>query len=277
MCKQPVGYEFWVGIVACFVAPAFKDTMAAAGVGGEAAALKARLSELDKSILLLESQYNAVCATLVSCYPPGTSLAEALSSPLIDKEGFPIATVDVYRVRHLRADANRLRYDIKEKAKEIDEGLKALHAAMPIGSASAGKGAPREPTRQGALSDDVLTKLRPFAIIGDVTPGSPAATAGLQKGDKVLQFADLACTPSPTTPAGGDASMSGSSSVPVEAPASGVRLPSLTDLAALVRARAGETLNLAVSRDGSIVKLKLTPQPWSGPGLLGCMVLPAEP
>ena len=49
--------------------------------------------------------------------------------PLVDAQGFPRADVDVYAVTHLRAQAARLRNDVREATERIKVALEQVHSA----------------------------------------------------------------------------------------------------------------------------------------------------
>lgn len=52
----------------------------------------------------------------------------------------------------------------------------------------------------------------------------------------------------------------------------------MTDVAVVVRHSAGRSINVLVQREGrsAPIPLMLTPQPWSGEGLIGCKISPLE-
>lgn len=86
----------------------------------------------------------------------------------------------------------------------------------------------------------------PFAVIDELTPGSPAATAGLQLGDQLCSFAGV------------------SKAVP----------STLQAVAAALAANEGRPVEAVVLRQGAPLALQLTPQQWGGRGLLGCHLRP---
>jgi len=97
-----------------------------------------------------------------------------MDDPLIDRQGFPRADIDVYQVRHARSSIKRLANDHKEIMKQIDQMLLNIHqnkGAQPV---------------QG--SEEVLP---PFAYVNTVEANSPASTAGLEKNDKILKFGHI--------------------------------------------------------------------------------------
>ena len=52
----------------------------------------------------------------------------------------------------------------------------------------------------------------------------------------------------------------------------------MSDIAVVVRHSSGRSINVLVQREGrnAPVPLSLTPQPWSGEGLIGCKITPLE-
>jgi hypothetical protein len=46
-----------------------------------------------------------------------------VSTPLVDKEGYPRADIDVYRARHLRKRLNEIRFDHAAIMKKIEENV----------------------------------------------------------------------------------------------------------------------------------------------------------
>eukprot|EP00163_Fabomonas_tropica_P007387 TRINITY_DN1710_c1_g1_i2.p1 TRINITY_DN1710_c1_g1~~TRINITY_DN1710_c1_g1_i2.p1 ORF type:complete len:601 (-),score=100.80 TRINITY_DN1710_c1_g1_i2:1309-3111(-) len=86
----------------------------------------------------------------------------------------------------------------------------------------------------------------PFARVDVVQQGSPAEQAGLLAGDLVVKLGSV--THQSTQP--------------------------LSGAGAVVSSSEGQTLDVVVVRDGTPLMLTLTPQRWSGQGLLGCALLP---
>ena len=83
---------------------------------------------------------------------------------------------------------------------------------------------------------------RPFAVIDEVSHASPAETAGLKVGDKIVQFGHIGIeTPTP-----------------------------IQAVASLLSTSEGRHIECMVSRGAEMVKLRLMPQGWEGRGLLGC-------
>ncbi|KAJ3330393.1 hypothetical protein HDU76_005777, partial [Blyttiomyces sp. JEL0837] len=97
-----------------------------------------------------------------------------MKEPLVDKEGFPRADVDVYSVRHARAALHRLINDHKAIMAELETTMQQIFSSISQSSVS---------KHQVALV--------PFAVVNSVAPDSPASLAGLQPGDKVLKFGTI--------------------------------------------------------------------------------------
>lgn len=218
-------------------------------------------------------------------------------------EGFPRADVDLLAVRTLRQRVIVLTNDYKAKQREVDALLQQLHALGPAAFVAAtpsfdaktdgvasGAGAAAVRSADGASAraagpvdaleaafrglelPDEPAAFHPFARVDEVSPGSPAAGAGLQVGDRIAVFGSLISIAAVGAAAGGSASSAGAPS----------RIPTLADLGSLVRASQGISLPLLVLRASgagvgsadALVRLTLTPQAWAGAGLLGCHVVP---
>ncbi|XP_037633692.1 26S proteasome non-ATPase regulatory subunit 9 [Sebastes umbrosus] len=163
-----------------------------------------------------------------------------VEGPLVDGEGFPRADVNVYQIRTARHSISCLQNDHKAIMVEIEEALHKLHAREK---------AKREGDEAGALEEPMeqqVTLPPPFARVDAVTQGSPACKAGLRVGDEVIEFG----------------------SVTTE------NFQNLQNIASVVQRSEGKPLRVAVIRDGQKAQMSLTPQRWSGRGLLGCNIVP---
>lgn len=242
-----------------------------------ALAAKQQLLALDRKRVAMEADIEALMSTLE---PVG------MSAPLVDADGFPRADVDVMRVRETRVQIVKLHNDLKAIMKQCEQALLELHSfgpaalvaapTLPTASAAASTPADGSSAASAAMSaarvehrcdcGDHL-QLRPFALVTEVFPASPAAEAGLMAGDEIVSFHDLrAGRGSPAA------------------------LPSLTQLAVAVREHATKPLYVCVLRkagaavaassrsDGDAGEtrvaardaytLQLVPHAWSGTGLL---------
>ncbi len=89
-------------------------------------------------------------------------------------------------VRTVRNKVIMLRNDLKAKNGELESALAALHALGPVAGNPVPRARPAGSDSQPPTSADssafdaALDGSVPFAIVDDVTPGSPAAEAGIQ-------------------------------------------------------------------------------------------------
>jgi 26S proteasome non-ATPase regulatory subunit 9 len=204
------------------------------------------------------------------------------SAPLVDSDGFPVAGVDLFAVRAARQRAAMLRNDCRAAEAERAAALLARHAARaaaaggaaacvaaepragaadtaaaePRGGAAASTPAP--PASSSALPA-ACAGLLPFAVVGAVSAGSPAAAAGLVAGDGLVALGMLRGA----------------------ALGSGAAAPRLEAVAAEVGRSRGAELPVVVLRRGhaagaaaEALALTMTPREWAGAGLLGCQLLP---
>ncbi|KAL6114123.1 psmd9 [Pungitius sinensis] len=163
-----------------------------------------------------------------------------VEGPLVDAEGFPRADVDVYHVRTARHSISCLQNDHKAIMEEIEEALHKLHAGE-----KAKRGRDEAGAQEEAMEQQV-TLPPPFARVDAVTQGSPACGAGLRVGDELIEFG----------------------SVNTE------NFQNLQNIASVVQHSEGKPLSVTVIRDGKKAQMGLTPQRWSGRGLLGCNIVP---
>ncbi|CAG0881453.1 unnamed protein product [Darwinula stevensoni] len=174
-----------------------------------------------------------------------------MNTPLVDEEGYPRSDVDVPRVRAARHQIICLQNDRKALLKEIEDGLLAIHdverttsVEVPPQSSSAGANGYHH-IEDGLSHGQHKT---PFIRISDVSPGSPAALAGFENGDLITQFGSITSE----------------------------NYKKLNDIAEAVSHSQNHPLNIQAKREDQFVKLILTPQTWSGRGLLGCKVNPLK-
>ncbi|KAI9598366.1 hypothetical protein BDF19DRAFT_432270 [Syncephalis fuscata] len=96
-----------------------------------------------------------------------------MHEPLVDREGYPRADIDVYSARKIRVRIIELRNDLRDCMACIE---KALHEpVLPLASI--------------ATASTIASK--PFARVNAVSPDSPAWDAGLRRDDRILCFGDI--------------------------------------------------------------------------------------
>ncbi|TNN62567.1 26S proteasome non-ATPase regulatory subunit 9 [Liparis tanakae] len=165
---------------------------------------------------------------------------------LVDAEGFPRADVNVYQIRTARNSISCLQNDHKAIMEEIEEALHKLHAREKAKRETDEPGAGGEAMEPMEPMEQQVTLPPPFARVDAVTQGSPACGAGLRVGDEVIEFG----------------------SVNTE------NFQNLQNIASVVQHSDGKPLRVTVIRDGQKAQMSLTPQRWSGRGLLGCNIVP---
>jgi 26S proteasome non-ATPase regulatory subunit 9 len=94
-----------------------------------------------------------------------------METPLVDRDGFPRADIDIYAVRGARKRIIELRNDLKENMEEIAKKLQEVYAVPE----SAPSGTEGKESSEG--------QAQPFAKVDGVAPGSPASEAVRQVFD----------------------------------------------------------------------------------------------
>nr|AAI60446.1 psmd9 protein [Xenopus tropicalis] len=165
-----------------------------------------------------------------------------MDEPLVDREGYPRADVDIYQVRTARHNIICLQNDHKAIMKEIEESLHRLHAREKE------KREKDEAEAQAEALQSHQALPTAFAKVDVVTPGSPASMSGLQVGDEIISFGTVNTS----------------------------NFQSLQNIAEVVQHSEGKPLSVSVVRNGKLVSFALTPLRWSGKGLLGCNIIPLK-
>ncbi|XP_023332707.1 26S proteasome non-ATPase regulatory subunit 9 [Eurytemora carolleeae] len=160
-----------------------------------------------------------------------------MEDPLVDAEGFPRADIDVYQVRHARHSIRTKSNDLKDVLNKIESGLHNIHAQA----------------REGIGLEDNLSSLStgrekpiPFARVLVVCAGSPAETAGIKPGDLIAGFGSVNSS----------------------------NFTSLKSISEVVEHSENKPLTVILLRDDAVHRLRLTPEIWSGQGLLGLKIRP---
>lgn len=164
-----------------------------------------------------------------------------MQTPLLTPDGFPRADIDVAQIRTTRARIVRLRNDHKSLMKEIEPLLHAHFATLAAQTAPSASSANGAESVDGESGDET-----PFANVRAVSDASPASSAGLRPGDRVVRFGE----------------------------ADWLNHEKLGRVARVVAASEGRSVPVIVVREGAVVRLALTPRRWEGRGLLGCHLVP---
>ncbi|KAL4069940.1 hypothetical protein V8B97DRAFT_566323 [Scleroderma yunnanense] len=167
-----------------------------------------------------------------------------MTSPLVDREGFPRADLDIYAVRGARVRIIELRNDLREIMDEIGKVLEHVYDPSLVVAA---------PSTEGSSSPvGAGENLQPFARVDGVAPGSPAAESGLHREDLIVKFDHLI--------------------------RSSFTDATLQPLAELVSGNENRELRVQVLRGDELVTLSFTPKKgWGGRGMLGCHIVPYNP
>ncbi|CAI5532362.1 unnamed protein product, partial [Closterium sp. Naga37s-1] len=237
----------------------------------------------------LEAQIDALAARLNA--PGGGGTNESL----VDKEGFPRADIDIPRVRSDRHRLAMLHADHKQLTGQIESLLVEIHSqakpreqkpaktdgpnsTLPSAIATAPAASPAATSTSAAAPNaDVtaaaLPSSKPFAMVDEVTPGSPAEVDGVRLGDRLLRFGSVAAAAAGGGAAAADGAPAGEVTEGREG-GGGSRVAGggaelLKQVAAELQGSEGRGVNMTVLRAGNVVELLVTPRRWGGRGLLG--------
>ncbi|BGP41636.1 putative 26S proteasome regulatory subunit [Rhodotorula kratochvilovae] len=167
-----------------------------------------------------------------------------MHAPLVDREGFPRADIDVAGVRTARVHIIRLRNDLKDLFAEME---RLVQQGLPRGDEQP-RGAKEEDVEMEHEEEDGGET--PFAKVDAVAPGSPADSAGMKRDDLLVALGSVLAA----------------------------NHDHLRAVAALVGRSEGTALPVVVRRGGERLELTLTPRSgWGGRGLLGCHIVPYAP
>lgn len=194
------------------------------------------------SFAVLQRRKDDVEAELMALGNVLESHGVKMDTPLLTRDGFPRADIDVAQIRTTRAQIIRLRNDHKDLMKQIESFLHDHFANLDNSEEAS---TPAQP-RLEALP-------RAFAKVNTITPSSPAEQAGLRPADEIRVF--------------GHVNQSNHDN--------------LKKLAECVQDNEGQNISIEVSRPSGAAQrrdeLRLTLRPnrdWGGRGLLGCHILP---
>lgn len=174
-----------------------------------------------------------------------------MHTSLTTPDGYPRSDLDIAQIRTTRARIIHLRNDHKALMKRIEAGLidhfanAAEEEPLPI--ASTRHAADSSSIQSTSTGTSTSSTAPAFAVVNTVSPSSPAATAGLRPGDRVVQFGD----------------------------ANWLNHEKLSKVAQVVGRNEGRPIEVVVTREISgrsgTITLTLTPRrDWGGRGSLGC-------
>uniref|UniRef100_A0A7S3LJE4 PDZ domain-containing protein n=2 Tax=Aplanochytrium stocchinoi TaxID=215587 RepID=A0A7S3LJE4_9STRA len=225
-------------------------------MGNKREQLRAKFAELEEKKKAMEVEISAIAQELNS---PGPNKAPpvGMKGNLVDHEGFPRADVDVHAIRLQRNRYATLQNDHKGIMKQIEELLKEIMALPKEKNVSSHPDSVPVPTPVKVKStseanrgiDESVSELVAFLWVDRVEPGSPAESAGLRVGDRILRFGSVRHLSENVSP-----------------------------LFDAVVQEVGRNINspidVVIERDLGRQTLHLTPRQWSGRGMLGCNLMP---
>ncbi|KAL1620972.1 putative 26s proteasome non-atpase regulatory subunit [Diplodia seriata] len=148
------------------------------GVARRDMSLQELMAEKDR----VQSELSALSSVLDS---HGVNMRTSLTT----FDGYPRDDIDIAQIRTTRARIIHLQNDLKGLYEKIEKGLHTHHASLQEAANAAGTGSTASVAGSRATDDAALQA--PFAKVNDVVPGSPADSAGLKAGDKILKFGDV--------------------------------------------------------------------------------------
>ena len=215
------------------------------------------LLKLDQEKKTIESEIADLIDYLTGEGMPG------VEGSLVDSEGYPLPNLDLYAIRNARRtlimkknDLTTLMDKIESKmASYFEEVNKKKQSDSAFTDKRDKKEDDKEPIGVSLPDEDKKKEVNtsatkePFALISEVTEGSPAEEAGLKQGDAITSF-DVILT-------------KGKSPNPLQA------------IAMICRDKTNEKIPVTVIRKNNdnileTVNLELIPHTWSGRGILGC-------
>ncbi|KAI0187428.1 26S proteasome non-ATPase regulatory subunit 9 [Xylaria flabelliformis] len=174
-----------------------------------------------------------------------------METPLITRDGFPRADIDVAQIRTTRSRIIHLKNDYKDLMNAIEKHLHEHFASLQdIGDVASNP----NPANQATIMGDSIpeTLEAPFAKVNSVVANSPAEAAGLKAGDEIRNFGYV----------------------------NRANHDGLKKVGECVQGNEGQRVLVKISRRADSgtrqeLQLYLTPQRnWGGRGLLGCHILP---
>ncbi|KYK55536.1 26S proteasome non-ATPase regulatory subunit 9 [Drechmeria coniospora] len=198
----------------------------------------------------LQAKKETVEAELKSLGSVLDSHGVGMETPLVTRDGFPRADIDVAQIRTTRARVIRLRNDYKDIMSKMEKFLHQHFASLDDADATAPSSHSPLPAAVPDAQADGLED--PFAKVNTVAPRSPAEGAGLKAGDVIRVFGYV----------------------------NKMNHDDLKRVAECVQNNEGKNILIRVSRAAGSSRqqelcLTLTPtRDWGGRGMLGCHIIP---
>lgn len=202
-----------------------------------AQALRSTLNVLSAQRDALEAEADAIHSELTSPGVNGEPPA-GIKTSFIDAEGYPRGDIDIFNVKDKRRRLAEINTDYKALMKQIEQTMMELHKELPP--------VPATETTSSPASVSTPSAPKPMAKLDEIFPGSPAATAGIELNDLLIEFGTVT---------------SNTESF-------------LKSIVELVGKNVNQPIPIVVLRNSERVELSITPQPWGGRGLLGCHLTP---
>ncbi|KAI1203020.1 hypothetical protein F5X97DRAFT_284633 [Nemania serpens] len=174
-----------------------------------------------------------------------------MDTPLLTRDGFPRADLDIAQIRTTRSRIIYLRNDYKDLMNAIEKHLHEHFASLRD---TDNVTSPPNPANGATMMGDTLPETLevPFAKVNSVVAESPADVAGLKAGDELRNFGYVNKS----------------------------NHDDLKKVAECVQGNEGQRVLVKISRRGDSgtrqeLQLYLIPRRnWGGRGLLGCHILP---
>ncbi|KAG5366403.1 26S proteasome non-ATPase regulatory subunit 9 [Yarrowia sp. B02] len=199
---------------------------------------------MSQHIFELQNKRKDLRETVDALYDVLASHKVTMTTPLT-VDGFPRADIDVHQIRSTRHQIIRLENDIAAVQKELEDAVMGHWAERGTETKAATNGVTSNGSSNGSSNGTTTTATTtidhvvPFATVGAVSAGSPAASAGLQTNDKIVKLGNVEAT----TP----------------------RIPQALPLAVVE----GNPTEVILLRGDSTLTLTLLPAKWEGNGLIG--------
>ncbi|KAJ1961450.1 Kinesin-like protein kip2 [Dispira parvispora] len=110
-----------------------------------------------------------------------------LEDPLVDADGFPRSDIDVIAVRALRVKSIELRNDLKQTMARVEQYLHTCHR----GDSAEAPPPPESDSPMNLVQTTQEMSTSPIVVVGHVSANSPAASAGLRKGDRIVKIGSV--------------------------------------------------------------------------------------